>query len=285
MTDITLQTVVADIDRLPALSQVVQDLLDYLNHPDVDVGQIAHRIARDPSLAARLLRVANSSFYGLQGGVATIADALVVLGLRAVRTLVTGAALASHFKHLAKGCDGRAFWSHSAGSALCAQMLARELAAQNPRAGINPENAFTAGLLHDIGWLILAARFPEAQQRVADYQAGKDCYRLEAEREVLGFDHAQIGAALAARWKFPAEIAAAIAGHHSPEDEPGGALVDLIHVADVMAHALEFPGGEDDRVPPLSSLVWDRLGLDWPSFVRLLGDVEDRRGEAELLLE
>ncbi|HUW36838.1 MAG TPA: HDOD domain-containing protein [Rhodocyclaceae bacterium] len=278
MNGITLQTVAADLDRLPALPEVVQGLMDYLQRPEVDVAQVAHKIARDPALAARLLRVANSSFYGLQGQVATIHDALVVLGLRAVCTLVTGAALASHLQTLAAGRDQRAFWSHSAGTALCARALARER-------GANAENAFTAGLLHDIGRLILAARHPEAHHRVEAHRALRDCYPIEAEREVLGFDHAQIGSALAARWKFPAEITAAIAWHHRPADQPDGSFADLIHVADVMAHALDFPGGAEDLVPRLSSVAWNRLGLSWKEFERLLGEVDTQRGDAELALE
>ncbi|MGP1680042.1 MAG: HDOD domain-containing protein [Burkholderiales bacterium] len=278
MSEITLQTVVADLDRLPALPEVVQDLMDYLQRPEVDVGQVAYRIARDPALAAKLLRVANSSFYGLQSQVATVPDALVVLGLRAVRTLVTGAAVVTHFQTLAAvGYDQRAFWLHSAGTALCARALAREL-------GANTENAFTAGLLHDIGRLILAARFPEAYRRVAAYRAGHDCHPIEAEHEVLGFDHAQIGAALAARWKFPAGIAAAIAGHHAPMDQPADSLAGVIHLADVMAHVLEFPGGEEDLVPRLFSAAWNRLGIGWGEFKRLLGEVDAQRDDAERVL-
>ena len=122
MSEITLQMVVADLDRLPALPEVVQDLMDYLQRPEVDVGQVAYRIARDPALAAKLLRVANSSFYGLQRQVATIPDALTVLGLRASLTLVTGAAVVTQFQTLVvAGYDQRAFWLHSAGTALCAR--------------------------------------------------------------------------------------------------------------------------------------------------------------------
>ncbi len=277
MSAITLSTVVADLDRLPALPEVVQDLLDYLQRPDVEVGQVAQRIARDPALAARLLRVANSSFYGLQTQVATIPDALVVLGLRAARTLVTGAALVAHFQTLAAGEEQHAFWLHSAGCALCARVLARQ-------AGVDTESAFTAALLHDIGRLILTARFPLESRRVAACRAAHDCHPIDAEHEVLGFDHAQIGAALAALWKFPAEIAAAIAGHHSPEDQARDSLASLVHVADVMAHALEFPGGEDDLVPPLSTVAWNRLGISWDEFRRLLGEVDAQREDAERAL-
>ncbi|CAH1903742.1 HD family phosphohydrolase [Candidatus Nitrotoga sp. HW29] len=270
--------VVADLDRLPALPEVVQDLINYLQRPEVDVGQVAYRIARDPALAAKLLRLANSSFYGLQRQVATIRDALTVLGLRAARTLVTGAAVMTHFQTLVvAGYDQRAFWLHSAGTSLCARALAREL-------GANMENAFTAGLLHDIGRLILAARFPAKYRSVMAYRAEHDCYRIEAEQAVLGFEHTQIGAALAERWKFPAEIAEAIANHHNPMEISANSLVDLVHLADVMAYALEFSDSSDDLVPCLSDVAWNRLGIGWVEFKRLLGEVDAQRNEAEWIL-
>ncbi|RFC34040.1 MAG: HDIG domain-containing protein [Candidatus Nitrotoga sp. SPKER] len=278
MSEITLQMVVADLDRLPALPEVVQDLMDYLQRPEVDIGQVAYKIARDPALAAKLLRIANSSFYGLQRQVATIRDALTVLGLRAARTLVIGAAVVTHFQALvAVGYDQRAFWLHSAGTALCARALAREL-------GANMENSFTAGLLHDIGRFILVALFPEAHRRVMAYRDEHDCYPIEAEQEILGFNHTQIGAALAVRWKFPAEIAVAIAHHHNPMDIPANSLVDLVHMADVMAHVLEFSGGNEKLVPCLSDAAWDRLGIGWVEFKRLLGEVDAQRDEAGWML-
>lgn len=278
MSKITLQMVVADLDRLPALSKVVRDLINYLQRPEVDVGQVAYRIARDPALAAKLLRLANSSFYGLQRQVATIRDALTVLGLRATRTLITGAAVMTHFQTLGvAGYDQRAFWLHSAGTALCARTLAREL-------GTNMENSFTAGLLHDIGRLILATRFPEKYRNVMAYRAEHDCYPIEAEQEVLGFNHTQIGAALAVRWKFPAEIAEAIANHHNPIDMSVNSLVDLVHLADVMAYVLEFSGNNDDLVPCLSDVAWNKLGISWMKFKRLLSEVDAQRGEAEWIL-
>ena len=274
---LTLPTVLADLGLLPALSEVVMDLLNYLEHPDVDGNQVAQKIARDPGLCAKLLSVANSSFYGLQGQVETISDALVVLGLRAVRTLVTATAVVSHLQALA-GRQQRAFWVHSAGTALCARALAR-------RVGTNAEAAFTAGLLHDLGRLILAARFADQYRAVVDYRVEHDIYVIEAEHQVLGFDHTEVGAALAQRWKFPVDTVAAIACHHTPTDQPAGSLAGLIHVADAMAHALGFVGDEEDLMPRLSGVVWTRLGLSWDEFQRLLGEVDAQRDEAEWVLD
>ncbi|MEO6422184.1 MAG: HDOD domain-containing protein [Candidatus Nitrotoga sp.] len=278
MSEITLQMVVADLDRLPALPEVVLDLMNYLQRSEVDVGQVAYRIEREPALTAKLLRVANSSFYGLQRQVGTIPDALTVLGLRAAHTLIIGAAVVTHFQTvIVAGYDQRAFWLHSVGTAICARALAREL-------GYNMENAFTAGLLHDIGRLILAARFPENYRNVMAYRAEHDCYPIEAEQEILGFDHTQIGATLAVRWKFPAEIALAIANLINPMEMPTNSLVDLIHVADIMAYVLDFSGGNEDLVPCLSDVAWKRLGIGWNEFKRLLGEVDAQRDESEMIL-
>lgn len=115
------------------------------------------------------------------------------------------------------------------------------------------------------------------------YRAEHGCHPIQAEQEVLGFDHTQIGAALAVRWKFPTEIVVAIASH-KPIDMPAGSLVDQVHLADVMAHALEFPGGNDDLVLRLSNVAWNRLGIGWTDFKRLLGEIDAQRDEAEWVL-
>ena len=107
---------------------------------------------------------------------------------------------------------------------------------------------------------------------------------VEAEHDVLGFDHAQIGVALAQRWKFAAEIGDAIAGHHAPEDQPASSLANLVHLADVMAHVLNFPGGKNDLAPRLSAVAWNRLGLDWHDFKRLMAEVDAQRQDANMLI-
>ena len=107
---------------------------------------------------------------------------------------------------------------------------------------------------------------------------------FEAEQEILGFDHTQIGAALAVRWKFPAEIALAIANHLNPINIPTKSLTDLVHVADVMAYVLDLSGSNDVLVPHLSDVAWNRLGIGWNEFKRLLGEVEGQRVEAEWML-
>ena len=278
MTGLTLEAVIADFGHLPAAPEVVMQLLEYLKQEEVDADIVARMIARDQVLAAKSLRLANSSFYGLPRRVSTIHEAVVVLGQRTVGTMVTAMAITSRFQSLqVAGYDQRLFWLHNVGTAMCARVLAQ-------RARINPESAFTVGLVHDIGKLVLATRFPEHFSSVIDYQRRQDCRMIEAERHVLGFDHTQIGAALAKEWKFAPEIGKAVAGHHAPEDHPASPLAALIHVANVMAHVLKFSEDGNDLAPRFSVDAWNRLGLDWVEFKGLMADIDAQRQDADLLL-
>jgi putative nucleotidyltransferase with HDIG domain len=283
---LTLDRVMADFGRLPASPDVTMELLDYLQREEVDAAHISHLICRDQTLAAKALRIANSSFYGLQCQVVTIHDAMVVLGLRAVHTLITTAAIAARMKAMQPaGCDQHGFWLHSVGTALCAQALARQANSGKTGTLWNSEKAFTAGLLHDIGSLVLAVRFPEHHAEVLAYRDANDCLIIEAEHEVLGFDHAQVGGALALNWKFSDEIVEAVAWHHTPEEQPASSLAGLTHLADIMAHALNFPGGENDQMPHLSAVAWNRFGLTWQDFKGMMAEVDARRSDTDILTD
>jgi len=276
------EQVVAQIGKLPSLPAVVLEVLESFEDDHADAGAIGKKIAQDQALSAKVLRVANSPFYGLQGRVATVKDAMVVLGFGNVRTLVIGAGVTGSFPAHASGSfDLRAFWMHGIVAATCARCFADD-------AGIDPERAFTAGLLHDIGRVVLATCFPDHYRRVAEYRAAHDCYPIEAERQVLGLDHAAIGGALTERWKFAPVIQQAVAAHHCTADPaaPGGKpdLAGLIHVADVAAHALDLAGDDDELVPQFDAVTWTRMDISWPRFLEHLAQAERRAQGAALLL-
>ena len=211
MTALNLEDVLADIRNLPSLPAVVNELIRALDNELTGIQQLAEGIAKDQSLAARALRVANSPFYGVQHKVASIHDAIVILGFRAVGSLVMAASVTNYFPPpTSKVFDPVSFWRHGIGVAISARALAREV-------GLDAEAAFSAGLLHDIGVLMLLSTHPEAYVPVLEASRERDCPLAAAERDALGFDHAEAGAALAARWQLPDEIARAVAQHHAPE--------------------------------------------------------------------
>ena len=253
------------VTGLPALPPLVVDLLASLQQDNLDAATLGRRIAADQGLLVRTLRVANSPFYGLAGQVLSVDDAILVLGFRTVRSLVLGAAMVGVFNHCAcKGFVSDRFWRHSLAVAVCARTLARVTRA-------NAESAFTAGLLHDIGRYVLALCFPVQYEAVLHYQQAHGCPHLSAERAVLGIDHVQAGAELALAWGLPAPLVSEIRGHHAPA---GDAAADLIHFADVLAHALELGCESAPTVPPMDEGVCERLGVDAATLLPLFPQIE-----------
>lgn len=264
-----LAQIARSVDRLPSPSAVVVDLLHHIDDEDMSSVQLARIIARDQSLVVRLLRIANSPFYGLRGRVDSIADAIAVLGLRAVRSLAAMSGVAGSLAGITPAnFDTRLFWRHSIAVALAARALARH---QQQPEGV----AYVAGLLHDIGSLMLAASFPKHWEAVLAWVAETGSLLNVAEQEVLGSDHALIGGHLAERWHFPAPICAAITGHHRPGDGEANSLTGTVHVADVLAHALDLVGDPGERVGPLDAACWARLRLDQAGACRIFAAIEN----------
>ncbi len=253
---IARDALLAALRDLPPLPSVVLELVESLGHEELSAAQYATKISRDQALAAKTLRLANSSFYGRGRPVRSVAEAIAVLGLRTVRNVVTAAGLAGSFRRH-PGFDQNAFWRHSIGSALCAQALAGELRRDDG------DLAFTVGLLHDIGRLAL-------EQRRRD----QDCPDGDAERAVLGIDHAEVGGLIAQQWNFAPAIVDAIRQHHAPPDAAEVTLTGIAHVADAIAHALGLAGDLDEAVPALVLPVWAACRLDDAACMRLFARTE-----------
>ncbi|WP_428420560.1 HDOD domain-containing protein [Methylibium sp.] len=271
MTLLSTEAILAGVRELPALPAVVLELIQSLGDTDANTDQLAARIARDQGLAAKTLRLANSSFYGMPRQVTSIADATTILGWRTVRSVATAAGLTA-MMHTpdCPGFDFKAFWRHAIGTALCAASLARGTP-------LDEGLGFTAGLLHDLGRLALASSFAGPYAQVLRHRGECDGPVLESERAVLGTDHAAVGSLLAEHWCFASCMVEAIAAHHEPQpltSRPGPAdLADLVHVADNMAHALDLSHADDDLVPPLSMAAWSRLDLNERRCVEVVREV------------
>lgn len=267
MTRPSYEQLVRQIQELPALPAVVLELLSSIDQEGTDVHVLAQKIELDQALAAKTLRIANSSFYGMQSTVTSIAHAVSVLGFHSIRTLVTACALTGSFAPVDGGFDFTAFWRHSLATAVAARLLA-------PHLQVNPETAFTAGLLHDLGTLVLATRFPAEHALIRSYRQAHDCQMADAELAVMGIDHAQVGSALAAYWKFPLAIQQAVADHHAIARLDGGGLPLVVHMANAVAHALDLSGQDDALAPPLSATGWDKFALGDAAWFALLGQTE-----------
>lgn len=254
--------------ELPSLPQVVLDLQNALAREDVSIDDIATTVSHDQALAAKTLRLANCSFYGVPNRVVSIRQAIGILGMRSVSTLLTAAAVSDRFTRVAcKGFDLRRYWRHSIATALCAREIARER-------HIDADTAFTAGLLHDLGRLALASQAPADLERVYLHRQAQDCQMLDAERAVLGTDHSDLGAEIAKKWHFGLPVSQAIQFHHAPPETSAISVIDVVHVADNIAHALDLAHDPDELVPPLDAASWNRMALTQAACFKVFEETE-----------
>jgi putative nucleotidyltransferase with HDIG domain len=275
---LTYDDVVNNLDDLPSLPAVVMELLNSIDQEETDITVLAKKVSHDQALTAKTLRLANSSLFGLQVKVTTIQQAITFLGFQSTRNLITAASVTGCFAdNQCPGFDHNMFWRHSIATAACAKILARHVR-------FNQDYAFTAGLLHDIGRLVLVSSFPQEYAQVIAHQQANDCYTLDAERAVLGIDHVEAGLALAEHWNFSDTMRLAIAGHHDPGKVGAGFLAAIIHVADAVVHALDLAKKPDDMVPSVSPVAWKALNLNEEICLHLFRETELQFEEIAMVL-
>lgn len=229
----SLEHILDSIQKLPSMPSVVMEILDSFSNENLNINALAIKVSSDQAIAARVLRVANSSFFGLSRQVGSISEAISILGFNNLRGLVTAASIINVFPHNENGLDLQEFWHHGIAAAVCSKLLAKQV-------GVNPETAFTAGLLHDIGKLVISVYFPMTFARISHGHSRSTMQSLQAESCALGLDHAAISGEVAKRWNFPDEIRDAVMLHHTETfsgDEK--LLVHVVYVADQFAHILQ----------------------------------------------
>ncbi|MCK9200907.1 MAG: HDOD domain-containing protein [Gallionella sp.] len=250
---------VRGVEGLVTLSHVFVRINQLIDDPDSSMADVAKAVSQDPSFTVRLLRVANSSFYGLSSSIDTVDKAVSVIGTGRIRSLALSMSVASSFAGLPNDLVAMDnFWRHSLYCAVIARILARKTGK------CDPEAVFTAGLLHDIGELVIFNRLPEqakeALLRVLD--SVDDLPIFEAERQVLGFDHAQVGAELVRQWNLPPLLMECIGHHHSI----GEALdypheVALVHIANIFAQMAEIDTLDPEDVSAIDLRAWVMFGM------------------------
>ena len=254
-SDSRLQALFKQPQALPSAPEVAARLIATFGQDDVDVVAVARDIDRDPVMAAKVLQRANSAFFRLLRPVSTSRDALMVLGLNKVRALVINTALNDCF-HAVGTLNLDRYWHHSLVAATLARYIAYPLR-------MDENLAFTAGLLHGIGELVLHAGLPEAMTEIDRELDLLDPRRAAMEQQVLGFSHADAGAELARRWHFPQRLVDALAQQVSPLEAPQPEpLAALVHLAVWRACIHGTPGDADRLIHTYPDALGLAMGLD-----------------------
>lgn len=275
---LTLDDIVAKTTNLPALSAAAVEVMREADSALGSAEGMARALGRDPALAAQVLRLANSAFYGMPRKVASVPQAVLLLGSRAVRNL---ALVASTYPSLVQPVTGYALgpdqlWMHALGTASGASLVAEKTGSALS------DLAFTAGLLHDIGKVAMSVWLDKKLPALLKIAEIEGSTFDEVERRVLGYDHTQVGAHLGQRWNLPEDLILAMRWHHQPDKAPAGnALVDCVHIADYLSMAMGLGIGGDGLRYGLSENSLRRLGLNEDDLPEL-ADLFYERFQAQL---
>ncbi len=246
------------IKMLPALPPSATEVVRLVQDPKADFSDISSIIEYDPSLTSNVLKFANSALFGGTGKIKSVKDATIRLGTKNIFQMVVASAIAPFANEKVSGydLDKGALWEHSVAVATAVKVLAKELEMKVP------EYVFTAGLVHDIGKIALG-NFVEIDSEKIMSEAFNEGISFEsAERNILGLDHAEVGAVLLESWNIPNEIVDVVRWHHDPSGpDETNPIIDLIHAADVMCMTAGIGAGTDGLNYTLSKESLDRLGL------------------------
>ncbi len=272
---------VQDISGLVTLPDVYLRINRLVEDPNSSIDNIAKAVSQDPSFTVRLLRVANSPFYHASSTIATVSKAIAIIGTAQIRSLALSMSVARSFAGLPNDLVSMEnFWRHSLLCALAARHLAKEARR------CDPEALFTAGLLHDIGELVIfnrkAEQAKEALIHVLDSQDELPIY--EAENQAMGFNHAEVGGALARRWQLPPLLVEAIAYHHSIGDATQyPRQTALVHLANIIALMAELNTADLYDVSPIDPRAWEVTGLTSEVVTPIINEIQAEIEEAESL--
>jgi len=272
------QQAIYGIDLIPSPSPVLGKLLDSLNDPYLDAEKFEALVTKDPALSAKILRIANSAYYGLRAQISTIERAIVVIGIDEVKNICLTVLLSSMFSgnKIHPSFNVSQFWKHSLFVALASKDLAGRFQV------VEPETGYILGLLHDIGRIVCATYMPHFYKKIVTLSSTKGISNFEAEQEA-GLTHTQIGSWLSKKWALPYSLHAGIAYHHVPDEAKNFRMTTLlIHMADRLAyftptqenkeeiktilHKLDLSSELNVELENCTEVWWENVKAIWETF-------------------
>jgi putative nucleotidyltransferase with HDIG domain len=260
-----IRSIIMNTSSLPTLPVIITKLNALSENDKASVPEMARLVSSDQVLSARILKLANSPSYGFYR-VSTISNAMILLGVNVVKSLALSSSI---FEIMEKNSIG--LWEHSLGAGVAANIISRKL--KLPEC----EEICTAALLHDIGKVIIRLNFGDDYRLLLALIEKKDISMLEAEMELLGTDHAEVGAWLAKSWFLPDKLIEPIACHHDiGESQAHQIKTCVVHFADILIKASAFGFSGDDLVPIIHPVAWEKLEMTDSLLAEIVEELEDK---------
>ncbi len=244
--------------QIPSLPTVYYEFKEAMDNPEGSFDEISSVIATDPGLSARLLRIVNSAYFGFSSQIETISHAIGVIGLEQLNNLVIATVIMERFKGIPDSVmNMESFWKHSIACGLAAKIISSH------REEINTEKFFVAGMLHDIGRLIIAMTAPFNILSVFMRCKSENIPLQQSEKDIMGFTHADVGKHLLKTWNLPVFHQEVVGNHHQPEKNPSFCKeASIIHVADHIVNTLALGDSGESAFPcPMNRTAWKALEL------------------------
>jgi putative nucleotidyltransferase with HDIG domain len=259
-----ISSVIGGVKNLPTPPIVFSQIQKVMNNPNASAFDIAAILQEDAAISAKVLKMTNSAYYGLTRTIESVRQAVVIIGLEAVKNLVLSASVFEAFSkdQIDQEFQDR-FWRHSLATAFAARMLARNLKC---KFGFDAEAGFSAGLLHDIGKMVISVYMTDERLKIKSYKdENPDLTDMAIESEVLGYNHCQIGSLLGAQWQLPGNLVEAVEFHHFPQTTPteDNSVPYLTHLANYLA-TLAFdidPDDEKANIEPMQADALQNIGV------------------------
>jgi HD-like signal output (HDOD) protein len=278
-----IKDTIQNISNLPSHPIVIERITKLLANPRTSAEEIGKAITADQALAAKVLKLVNSAFYGFPGRISTLSHAIVILGFSTIKNIVLTASFFDSFRGKGKATEGfnlEQFWFHSIACGVASQSIARAVGSSEK------EECFIAGLIHDIGKIILCHYLPDDFENLMAHTMQKDILFYESEKELFDICHDEIGGYLAKRWNLPTTLQNAVRYHHQPMPTHEHYMVSVIvHTADIFIRALDYGNGGDNKIPIISENAWKSLDLENASLTALFDGIKEEIDKASVFFQ
>jgi HD-like signal output (HDOD) protein len=282
-TQKNIKQTIEKISSLPSHPVVIERITRLLSNPRTSAEDIGKAMTTDQSLATKALKLVNSAFYGFPGRISTLSHAIVILGFSTIKNIVLTASIFDSFR--GKGMDVEGFnlerlWYHSIACGAAAQAIAKTVG------GSEKEECFIAGLIHDIGKIILCHYLPDDFKSVIVHTRTNNVLFYESEKALFDTCHDEIGGYLVQCWNLPKNLQNAARYHHQPSPAHDHYQTSaIVHAADIFVRALDYGNGGDDKMPVMSEQVWKTLNLENVSLVSLFDNIKDEIEKAAVFFQ
>jgi HD-like signal output (HDOD) protein len=278
--DHSLELLISRTENVYSLPLIYERLTEVINHPRSSIEDITMVISNDHGLAARLLRLANSPLFGYFSTIDSIGKAAAIIGTQQLQSLALAVSVIEIFNGVPEDLiNMRTFWKHSIACGITARALAIY------RREANVERVFAAGILHDIGRLVICTAMPDLFNRMLLAAREENALLFSIEGEFLGYTHAAVGGKLLEKWRIPASIAEPVSCHHSPDRARVFPLESaFVHLADIICKSMGIGSNGEGYIPPLEESSWERLDIPPSALPEIFKHVEPQLMETISIL-